>query len=94
VKRYEELRGFLVQIRPDAAVTVVGRMGPHLTNRARVYKYKHRRPSDYLVFDSRDLKGRTRTDFKKRFDEGQFELVDKQGTFELYRVVSPSPQTE
>jgi uncharacterized membrane protein len=97
IQRYQELRGFLEQIPPDAAVTAVGRMGPHLSNRARAYKYRHHRPSDFLVFDARDLKGSARTNFKKRFSKGEFQVLDKQGTFELYRQVevkTDKPETD
>ena len=65
----------------------MGRMGPHVSNRAEVYGYRHRKASEYLLFDRRDLMGWVRDDFKKRFLAGELVQVDKRDTFELYRVV-------
>lgn len=87
-ERYEELERFLEQIPPDASVTVLARLGPHVSNRAAAYRYRHARPSEYLVFDVRDLKSGVRTDFKKRFEKGELQVVEKRGTYELYRQVA------
>ena len=93
VERYEELEGFLEQIPPDASVTVVGRLGPHVSNRAAAYKYRHRKESEYLLFDARDLKGGSRGDFSKRFEKGELQVVDKRSTYELYRRVEGEGST-
>lgn len=85
--RYAELRDFLEQIPEDASVTAIGRMGPHVSNREKVYKYRHGRPSEYLLFDTRDMRGRARTSFRKRLADGELSLVDRKGTFELYEIV-------
>lgn len=88
---YLALREFLTQIPPDASVTAVGRLGPHVSNRAEVYKYRHRRPSEFLLFDRRDLKGATKRDFQARLGKGELALVEKRLTYELYRSAEPPP---
>jgi uncharacterized membrane protein len=88
---YLALREFLTQIPPDASVTAVGRLGPHVSNRAEVYKYRHKRPSEFLLFDKRDLKGASKKDFQRRLDKGELELVEKRLTYRLYRSVEPPP---
>lgn len=85
-ERYAKLQRFLAQIPEDASLTAIGRMGPHVSNREKVYKYRHQRPSKYLLFDTRDLRGHARNSFKKRFANGELKLVDRDGTFELYEV--------
>ena len=93
-KRYEELREFLNQIPPDASVTTVGRVGPHVSNRAEVYQYRHRRPSDFLVFDKRDLKSRIKKVHQKDLDGGKIELVAERGTFQLFRPTAEQGEPE
>ena len=88
---YLALREFLTQIPPDASVTAVGRLGPHVSNRAEVYKYRHQRPSEFLLFDRRDLKGASKKDFQARLTKGELQLVDKRLTYELYRSAEPPP---
>jgi hypothetical protein len=87
VERYQDLRAFIEQIPQDASVSVIGRLAPHVSNRAKAYRYRHFKPSDYFLMDRRDLKGATRSSFSKRFDAGELVFVDKKGTFELYREV-------
>lgn len=89
--RYQGLVEFLGQIPPDASVSVVGRLGPHVSNRAEVYRYRHRRPSEFLLFDRRDMKGSSKRDFDKDLKKGKYELVDKRSTFELYRPSEGKP---
>ncbi len=86
-ERYESFRDFIEQVPPDAALTVLGRFGPHLSNRAEVYRYNSDKKSEYLIFDSRDLRSHARTRHRERVIAGEVELMDKRGTYELYRVV-------
>jgi uncharacterized membrane protein len=99
LERYQELRSFLAQIPPDAAVSVIGRMAPHVSNRAKAFRYKHFKPVDYFVVDTRDLKGRARASYTKRLEAGELVRVDRQGTFELLAEIRdpippppPAPQ--
>ena len=89
IANYEELREFVSLIPPDAALTVVGRVGPHLSNRPEVYNYRHKRPSDFLVFDTRDLKGHAKKSYRKRLDEGKLERVASKGRLRLYKIKKP-----
>ena len=87
VQRYEDLRDFVAQIPPTAAVSVIGRVAPHVSNRARVFRYQHSKPVDYFLMDARDLKGPTRSSVLKRVKSGELVRLDKKGSFELFREV-------
>lgn len=98
VQRYEELRDFVAQIPPTAAVSVIGRVAPHVSNRAQVFRYRHFKPVDYFLMDTRDLKGPTRDSVLKRVESGELVRLDKKGSFELFREIrepkGPPPSSE
>ena len=88
LKRYDEFLALIAPIEPDASVTVFGRAGPHVSNRAEAFRYKHKRPSDYVLVDTAKLKGHVRKYHEERVAAGELELLGKAGPFQLFRVVN------
>jgi uncharacterized membrane protein len=86
-EKYRNFRALIEQIPPDASVTAIGRAAPHVSNRAEAWRFKHEKPSDYLLGDTGKLTGPTRREYDRRIAEGEVELLGKTGPFELYRVV-------
>ena len=86
-RRYEEVRKLVDQIPANASVTVTARLGPHLSNRADVWRYQHGKESEYLMLDTRDLRGRLRREHQARLDAGKLELLAKDRTVQLFRFV-------
>jgi uncharacterized membrane protein len=86
VDRYRRVRTLVDQVPPDASVTVTNRIAPHLTNRAEVWSYGDKKPTEYLVIDTRDMKGWPKKHHAKRVASGKLELVDTAGTVQLFRT--------
>ena len=87
--RYESFVELIGPIEPDASVSVTDRLGAHVSNRAEVYELKQGIDTDYLLIDSRDLRGRNKASLKRREDAGQAELLEREGSWRLYRAVIP-----
>jgi len=81
------LRKLIEQIPADASVSVTNRMAPHLSNRAEVWRYRDKKQVEYLMLDTRDMKGRSRKQHVDRLAAGKLELLAKDGTFQLFRIV-------
>jgi uncharacterized membrane protein len=86
-KRYQAFRKFVDQIPADASVIATSRIAPHVSNRAEVWDYRHKGPTDYLLLDTRELKGWTKKHHQDRLAAGQIELLAKDGTLHLFRFV-------
>jgi uncharacterized membrane protein len=86
-QQYEEFRALIERMPPDASVTVVGRAGPHASNRSEVWRYKHKKQTDYVLVDDGTLKGRSRTFHHERIAAGELELLGATGPYQLFRVV-------
>ncbi|MGD8318782.1 MAG: DUF2079 domain-containing protein, partial [Myxococcales bacterium] len=85
-ERYVKFRELIDQVPPDASVTVTNTIGPHMSNRAEVWNYSDKKPSEYLVIDTRDMKGWPRKHHQERLAAGKLELLDSFGTFQVFRV--------
>ena len=86
--RYDSFVDFISQIEPDASVSVTNRLGAHVSNRAEVYQVRQHIDTDYLLLDSRDLRGRTLRSFTARENAGKVELVEQRDHWRLYRAVT------
>jgi len=86
-KRYEEFRKLVEQMPVDASVIATSRIAPHVSNRAEVWDYRHKGPTEYLMLDTRELSGWTRKLHTDRLAAGEVELVAKHGTLQLFRFV-------
>ena len=87
-KRYQEFREFIERIPGDASVTATSRIAPHVSNRAEIWSYKDKKPTEYLMLDTRDMKGWPRKHHADRLAAGKLELIAKEGkTLQLYRIV-------
>jgi uncharacterized membrane protein len=86
-KRYQEFRKLIEQIPADASVTVTNRMAPHVSNRAEVWRYRDKKETEYLMLDTRELKSSSRKHHGDRLAAGKLELVAKDGTLQLFRIV-------
>jgi uncharacterized membrane protein len=86
-KRYQEFRKLIEQIPADASVTVTNRMAPHVSNRAEVWRYRDKKETEYLMLDTRELKRSSRKHHGDRLAAGKLELVAKDGTLQLFRIV-------
>ena len=85
--RYREFRRFIEQIPADASVTVTSRIGPHVSNRAEVWSYRDKKQTEYLMLDTRDMKGWPRKHHADRLAAGKVELLAKEGTLQLFRIL-------
>lgn len=85
-ERYVRFRELIDQVPPDASVTVTNTIGPHMSNRAEVWNYSDKKPSEYLVIDTRDMKGWPRKHHQERLAAKKLELLDSFGTFQVFRV--------
>jgi uncharacterized membrane protein len=85
-EQYAKFRKLIEQVPPDASVTVTNTIGPHMSNRAEVWSYADKKPSEYLMIDTRDMKGWPRKHHQGRLASGKLELLDSEGTFQLFRV--------
>lgn len=92
-KRYDSLVELIGRIEPDASVSVSDRLGPHVSNRAEVYQLNQDIDTDYVLIDSADLKGHNKTSLQNREEAGKLELIERKGSWRLYRAVVP-PDTE
>lgn len=86
-KRYQEFRNLVEQMPVDASVIATSRIAPHVSNRAEVWDYRHKGPTEYLMLDTRELSGWTRKLHRDRLAGGELELVAKDGTLQLFRFV-------
>lgn len=86
-QRYQEFRELVEQIPVDASVIATSRIAPHVSNRAEVWDYRHKGPTEYLILDTRELSGWTRKLHTDRLAAGEVELVAKHGTLQLFRFV-------
>lgn len=86
---YDSFVEFVGQIEPDASVSVTDRLGSHVSNRAEVYELQQGIDTDYLLIHAHDLRGRNKTSLKKREDAGKVELLERKGSWSLYRAVNP-----
>jgi len=91
--RYDSFVEFIGPIDPDASVSVTNRLGAHVSNRAEVYELDQNIDTDYLLVESRDLKGRAKASLKRREAAGKVKLLASESTWRLYRAVTP-PQVE
>jgi uncharacterized membrane protein len=87
--RYDSLVELIGQIEPEASVSVTDRVGSHVSNRAAVYQLKQNIDTDYLLIDSRDLRGRNKASLQRREDAGKTELLAREGNWRLYRATIP-----
>jgi len=87
--RYDSFVELIGQIEPEASVSVTDRLGSHVSNRAEVYQLDQNIDTDYLLIDSRDLRGRNKASLKRREDAGKAELLEREGSWRLYRAVIP-----
>jgi uncharacterized membrane protein len=87
--RYDSFVELIGPIGPDASVSVTNRLGPHVSNRAKVYELHQNIDTDYLLIDSLDLKGRAKASLERREDAGKVELLESEGSWRLYRAVIP-----
>jgi uncharacterized membrane protein len=85
--RYQEFRKFIDQIPADASVTATSRIAPHVSNRAEIWNYADKKQSEYLLLDTRDMKGWPQKHHAGRLAAGKLELIAKDGTLQLYRLV-------
>ena len=85
--RYQEFRKFIEQIPADASITATSRIAPHVSNRAEIWSYTDKKQSEYLMLDTRDMKGWPRKHHADRLAAGKLELIAKDGTLQLYRIV-------
>ena len=86
-KRYQEFRNFIEQIPADASVTATSRIAPHVSNRAEIWSYRDKKQSEYLMLDTRDMQGWPRKHHADRLAAGKLELLAKDGTLQLFRIV-------
>jgi len=85
--QYQEFRKFIEQIPADASVTATSRIAPHVSNRAEIWNYSDKKQSEYLLLDTRDMNGWPKKHHADRLAAGKLELIAKDGTLQLYRVV-------
>lgn len=83
--RYAKMQDLLSVIHPDASVSASNAAGAHVSSRADAYHIKQRIDTDYVLVDSRDLKGGVRRAFQER--EGELALVGRVEPWRLYRQV-------
>ena len=93
-ERYDSFVEFIGQIEPEASVSVTDGLGPHVSNRAEVYQLDQDIDSDYLLIESRDLRGRNKASLKRREDAGKVELLERKDSWRLYRAVVIPPGSE
>jgi len=86
-QRYLEFRKFVEQIPADASVTVSSKIGPHVSNRAEIWSYRDKKQSEYLMLDTRELSGWTKKHHQDRLAAGKLELLAKDGTLQLFRIL-------
>jgi len=86
-ERYREFRNFIGQMPADASVTATSRIAPHVSNRAEIWSYRDEKQVEYLILDTRDMKGWPKKHHAGRLAAGELELLAKDGTLQLYRVV-------
>jgi hypothetical protein len=85
-ERYDSFVDLISQIEPDASVSATDRVGAHVSNRAEVYRLDQNIDTDYLLIDSRDLRGRNKVSLKRREKAGKVELLERVGQWRLYRA--------
>jgi uncharacterized membrane protein len=85
-ERYRKVRSLVERVPQEASVTVTNRIGPHLTNRADVWSYGDKKPTEYLVIDTRDMTGWPKRHHDKRLASGELELLHSEGTVQLFRI--------
>jgi uncharacterized membrane protein len=86
-ERYREFRKLIDQIPADASVTATNRMAPHVSNRTEVWRYRDKKQTEYLMLDTRELKSSSRKHHAERLAAGKLELLGKEGTLQLFRIV-------
>jgi len=85
--RYQRFRNLVEQMPADASVIATSRIAPHVSNRAEIWDYRHKGPTEYLMLDTRELRGWTKKLHTDRLAAGELELVAKDGTLQLFRFV-------
>ncbi|MGB8331170.1 MAG: DUF2079 domain-containing protein [Polyangiales bacterium] len=92
-EQYDSFVELTGRIDPEASLSVTDRPGPHVSNRAEVYELRQGIDTDFLLIDSSDLRGSNKASLKKREDAGKIELLERRGSWKLYRA-APSPERE
>ncbi len=82
---YRRFTALISQIEPDASVSVGDRVGPHVSNRAEVYRIYQDVDSDYVLLDTRDLRGGVKDRIKRLEDAKKIKLVERSHSWILYR---------
>jgi uncharacterized membrane protein len=85
--RYQRFRNLVEQMPADASVIATSRIASHVSNRAEIWDYRHKGPTEYLMLDTRELRGWTKKLHTDRLAAGELELVGKDGTLQLFRFV-------
>lgn len=86
-QRYEDFREIVSLIGPDDSVSATDRVGSHISNRARAYKVSQDIESDWVLVESRDLRGRDKRIVDQRVKAGTLEVAKRSGRVTLYRAV-------
>lgn len=89
VERYRRVRQMVDAIPPDAAVSTSTSIGPHVSNRAKAYRWPVVKDADYLIIRTNELKKKRKN--KAKYDRllksGQYEVIDSHGAIKLLRRV-------
>ncbi len=81
---YAELRGLIDRIEPGASVLVTNRVGAHASNRRDVFLVHQRKGTHYVLVEDQDL-GKQKSWHDERVRKGELELVERSGSFALWR---------
>jgi len=94
-KEHVETRRWLLEtvagLPQDASLSVTSRVGPHVSNRDRVYAFPRR--ADYVLVLRADLKGKGRSQLDELRHEG-YELVAEHRQIQLYRKPAGDPDAK
>ena len=93
-ERYEALEQMLRQVEPGASVAVTNVLGPHVSNRERVYFYRPRVTTDYVLVWDREVQKELKTWHDARVAAGELIEIGRHENIQLYRRDPNKPVTQ
>jgi hypothetical protein len=87
-EKYQSFLGLVSHIEPDASVAATDRVGSHISNRAAAYRVDQDVDADYFLVHANDIRGRNKKILDRRKKEGGLELIERVGSWSLYRGVA------
>ena len=93
-EKYQSFLGLLSHIEPGASVAATDRVGSHVSSRPKAYRLDQNIDADYYLVHRSDVRGRNKKILDQRNKEGSAELLERVGSWVLYRGLTPPEPDE